>query len=319
MRKILESYSEAALRNEIKKTNITGYSKFTKAKIVDLMLKHKGRFSHMTHQGDAAAAREEAKKPKTQKKREAKAPAEKRKVPSRPTAASKAKFKGETLAEPKKKPTPAPRKKKEPAPTPKPRPRPIKKPVEKPAERMSSWQPESPSYRPYSPTYFPTSPTVLKHQAEVKKKEKTKLKARTKEERNAPRQPTKPRIGIVKSILYKEKAPHGGIHAIGKSKQVQGNEARAAKMKTLIAEGKTTHHQSTPLQPRTDHWHNVREIPKVGDARAERKKVMSEGQIAVNRKKKEKFIKSLEDKKKKGTITSKGQAMLDKHYATKKA
>ena len=47
MREILNSHSVANLKKEISKTNIKGYSKLKKAGLVDLMLKHKDRFSHI--------------------------------------------------------------------------------------------------------------------------------------------------------------------------------------------------------------------------------------------------------------------------------
>ena len=46
-RDILNSHPISNLRKEIAKTNIRGYSKMTKAQLVDVMMKHKERFSHI--------------------------------------------------------------------------------------------------------------------------------------------------------------------------------------------------------------------------------------------------------------------------------
>ncbi len=54
MREILESHSASALKAEIRKSNIKGYSKMTKGELVNLMLKHKDRFSHIKHSGKTA-------------------------------------------------------------------------------------------------------------------------------------------------------------------------------------------------------------------------------------------------------------------------
>ncbi len=39
------------LKKEIRKTNITGYSKMKKLEIVELMLKHRDRFKHVVPKG----------------------------------------------------------------------------------------------------------------------------------------------------------------------------------------------------------------------------------------------------------------------------
>ncbi len=49
-REILNSYTATALRKEISKTNIRGYSKMTKKELIDVMMKNKERFSHMKQQ-----------------------------------------------------------------------------------------------------------------------------------------------------------------------------------------------------------------------------------------------------------------------------
>ena len=46
-KEILNSHSVTALKKEISKTNIKGYSKLKKAHVIDLMLQHKTRFHHM--------------------------------------------------------------------------------------------------------------------------------------------------------------------------------------------------------------------------------------------------------------------------------
>jgi len=67
MRDILESHSVSALKKEISKTNIKGYSKMKKADVVNLMLKHKARFSHIKH----AEKKAKVVKPKTTAPKEA--------------------------------------------------------------------------------------------------------------------------------------------------------------------------------------------------------------------------------------------------------
>jgi len=44
---ILHSHSKTALKKEISKTNIRGYSKMSKEELVAVMLKHPARFSHI--------------------------------------------------------------------------------------------------------------------------------------------------------------------------------------------------------------------------------------------------------------------------------
>ena len=47
MKDILNSYSTPELKKEISKTNIKGYSKMKKADIIELMIKHMDKFSHL--------------------------------------------------------------------------------------------------------------------------------------------------------------------------------------------------------------------------------------------------------------------------------
>jgi len=46
-RAILNSHSVATLRKEIGKTNIRGYSKMSKAELVEIMMQNSPRFSHI--------------------------------------------------------------------------------------------------------------------------------------------------------------------------------------------------------------------------------------------------------------------------------
>lgn len=46
-REILQSHSVATLKKEIAKSNIQGYTKMNKSQLIDLMMKHKDRFSHI--------------------------------------------------------------------------------------------------------------------------------------------------------------------------------------------------------------------------------------------------------------------------------
>ena len=48
MRDILNSLTVRELREEIKKSNITGYTRLKKTALVDLMLKHEDTFTHIT-------------------------------------------------------------------------------------------------------------------------------------------------------------------------------------------------------------------------------------------------------------------------------
>ena len=48
-RTILSSHPISYLKNEIRKQNIQGYSKLKKGEVVDLMLRHKPRFTHIKH------------------------------------------------------------------------------------------------------------------------------------------------------------------------------------------------------------------------------------------------------------------------------
>jgi len=47
MRDILQSYSVNELKKEISKQNIKGYSKMKKAEIINLMMKHKDKFTYL--------------------------------------------------------------------------------------------------------------------------------------------------------------------------------------------------------------------------------------------------------------------------------
>jgi len=84
MRSILESHSVSVLKKEISKTNIKGYSKMKKAEIVNLMLKHKERFSHIKHaKGEAPKPKKDSPKPKKDEPKPKKAePKPKPKAPS---------------------------------------------------------------------------------------------------------------------------------------------------------------------------------------------------------------------------------------------
>jgi len=64
-REILNSHPVGTLKKEISKTNVKGYSKMKKAEVVELMMKHKDRFGHITMKGKAKPA--EAEKPKKKK------------------------------------------------------------------------------------------------------------------------------------------------------------------------------------------------------------------------------------------------------------
>ena len=59
MKDILESHSVKQLRAEVSKvakaTNIRGYSKMTKPKLIELMLQHEDKFTHMTLQASKAS------------------------------------------------------------------------------------------------------------------------------------------------------------------------------------------------------------------------------------------------------------------------
>ena len=63
---ILNSHNVAALKKEISKTNIKGYSKMKKNEIVELMMTHKTRFNHI--KSAAAAPKKVAEAPKKAKK-----------------------------------------------------------------------------------------------------------------------------------------------------------------------------------------------------------------------------------------------------------
>jgi len=64
-KEILNSHPVTTLKKEVAKTNVKGYSKMKKAEVVELMLKHKEKFGHITMKGKAKPA--EAEKPKKKK------------------------------------------------------------------------------------------------------------------------------------------------------------------------------------------------------------------------------------------------------------
>ena len=68
-KEILNSHPVGTLKKEISKTNVKGYSKMKKAEVVELMMKHKDRFGHITMKGKAKPAEKpaEAEKPKKKK------------------------------------------------------------------------------------------------------------------------------------------------------------------------------------------------------------------------------------------------------------
>ena len=57
----LESHTVSALRKEISKTNIKGYSKMNKAEVVSLMLSHGDRFTYIKHSDPTADMRQDIK------------------------------------------------------------------------------------------------------------------------------------------------------------------------------------------------------------------------------------------------------------------
>ena len=65
-REILNSHPVVHLRKEISETNIKGASKMKKAQVIDVMMKHKERFSHITMRGKTERPKKEA--PKKTKK-----------------------------------------------------------------------------------------------------------------------------------------------------------------------------------------------------------------------------------------------------------
>ena len=65
MKSILESHSVATLKKEISKTNIKKYSKMKKAEIIELMMEHKEKFSHIK----MAEKKERKKKVKKEEKK----------------------------------------------------------------------------------------------------------------------------------------------------------------------------------------------------------------------------------------------------------
>ena len=83
MRSILESHSVSTLKKEISKTNIKGYSKMKKDEIVNLMLQHKDRFSHIKLKEKAepkAKPKKEEPKPKKEEPKPKKEEPKKKKL-----------------------------------------------------------------------------------------------------------------------------------------------------------------------------------------------------------------------------------------------
>jgi hypothetical protein len=46
-KEILQSHPVSVLKKEISKSNVKGYSRMKKAEVIELMLKHKEKFSHI--------------------------------------------------------------------------------------------------------------------------------------------------------------------------------------------------------------------------------------------------------------------------------
>ena len=65
-KQLLNTHPLPSLKREIRKTNITGYSKLTKDEIIELMLKHKDRFHHMT---DYVKPERKPRKPRVKKEK----------------------------------------------------------------------------------------------------------------------------------------------------------------------------------------------------------------------------------------------------------
>lgn len=78
-KEILNSHPVTTLKKEIAKTNVKGYSKMKKAEVVELMMKHKDKFGHITMKGKAKPAEAEKPKAKSPPKPKAKSP-EKKKI-----------------------------------------------------------------------------------------------------------------------------------------------------------------------------------------------------------------------------------------------
>ena len=91
-REILNSHTVSTLRKEISKSNIKGYSKMTKAQVVDVMMKNKEKFSHIKKKDkgidmkvlfEGAKAKTKAKKAPMKKETPKKAPAPMKKEPKK--------------------------------------------------------------------------------------------------------------------------------------------------------------------------------------------------------------------------------------------
>jgi|DEB0MinimDraft_10_1074344.scaffolds.fasta_scaffold09541_4 hypothetical protein len=141
-REILNSHPIGHLKKEISKTNIKGYSKMNKAQIVDVMMKHKERFSHITHYTKApkaTKAKPAPEKPKYKFKIKEKKPA----TPSPKTPAPKTPTRKAKTPTPKAK-TPTPK-----TPTPK---------AKTPTPKAKTPTPKAKTPTPKSKTPSPKSP-----------------------------------------------------------------------------------------------------------------------------------------------------------------
>lgn len=85
MRDILSKMKVADLKKEISKTNIKGYSKMKKSELIDLMVKNKEKFSHLS-KGAPAPKVEPAKAKPAKAKRAKKPPLKKSQVVEKPKA-----------------------------------------------------------------------------------------------------------------------------------------------------------------------------------------------------------------------------------------
>tara|TARA_R110001606_G_scaffold316173_2_gene463020 strand:+ start:2760 stop:3116 length:357 start_codon:yes stop_codon:yes gene_type:complete len=70
MKSILESHSVSVLKKEISKSNVKGYSKMKKSEIIELMLEHKEKFSHIKMAEKKERKKREKKERKKSEKKE---------------------------------------------------------------------------------------------------------------------------------------------------------------------------------------------------------------------------------------------------------
>ena len=98
MRDILQSYSVNELKKEISKQNIKGYSKMKKAEIINLMMKHKDKFTYLK--------KKETKKKEQPKKKEEQKPEPKKVMKKKEEPKKVMKKKEEPKKEMKKKEEP---------------------------------------------------------------------------------------------------------------------------------------------------------------------------------------------------------------------